>query len=40
MLKLIHDGILHVHKSIRDIPGDDFMCIFFDDAYFLEVFKQ
>ena len=39
MLRLIHGGYIQVKESIKDIPGDDFMCIYFDDVYFLEDYK-
>lgn len=36
--KLVEDGSLEVYKTIRDIPGDDFYCIYFTDAYFLKTY--
>jgi len=32
--------LLIIKNTIRDIPGDDFLCIYFEDAYFLEPYKN
>jgi hypothetical protein len=37
--ELMKDGRLIVTKTIRDIPGDHFFCIYFKDAYFLKPYN-
>ena len=37
---LVNKGSLKICQSIRDIPGDDFLVIYFDNAYFLMPFND
>jgi hypothetical protein len=36
---LVINGQLLITKTVRDIPGDDFLCIDLQDAYLLKPFK-
>lgn len=37
---LFQEGLLIIKNTIRDIPGDDFFCIYSEDAYFLEPYNN
>lgn len=38
--RLTSEGKLIVRRSIRDIPGDDFLVIYFVDAYFMRPYVK
>lgn len=37
--KWVQDGEVKVYKSIRQIKGSLFLCIYFENAYFLKLYE-
>lgn len=35
LIDLIKDGLIQIAPSLTAIPGEDFLCIYFEDAYIL-----
>lgn len=39
VIELIKDGFVQLAPTLAAIPGEDFLCIYFEDAYFLASYK-
>ena len=38
--KWVQEGEVEIYKSIREVPGKLFMCIYFENAYFLKLYES
>ena len=38
--KWVQNGEVEIYKSIRDVPGSLFMCIYFENAYRLKLYES